>query len=280
MSDQALAEMLAARKATLAEDAALWHRVALGQLSPDEAAEQRLAGRTVDADERAAIERDGRLFAPVPAERAEARLEALLARWGEEAANEAEDAEDARARVDERTGVVVPMQPHRTRRWVVGLAAAAASVVLTVWLVRRGPEAFEGGYAIELERVATNVMGSEPTAEVPTFLRGGRIRIRLVPEHAVEGAVGVVVFAWDRSGQPRRLEVEPRVAGSGLVEIDASVASLGLEEGEHELVIAIGRAQELPQAWEGIEEAIAEHGPNGQAGFEVVRTRVRVVERL
>lgn len=277
MSNEALVEMLAARRALQAEDAELWHRVALGELLPDEAAEQRLEGRAVGAKERAAIERDQRLFAPPPAERAQARFDALVALRDAEATPE-------RAAPEEHMAVVLPMRPHRARRWVMGLTTAAAAVVLTVWLVREPgtdrPEPFAGGYVVELELATTNVMGSEPAAEMPTFLRGGRIRIRLVPERAMEGAVEVVVFAWDRAGQARRLEVEPRVVGRGLVEIEATIASLGLEVGEQELVIAIGRAQTLPQTLEGVEAAIAEHGTDGQAGFEVVRTKVRVLERL
>lgn len=283
MSNEALVELLAARRALEVEDADLWHRVTLGELSPEEAAEQRLEGRTVGAAERAAVERDQRLFAPPPAEGAQARFDALMALRDAEATPKHGATLDSTA-AEERVGVVLPMAPHRARRWVMGLTTAAAAVVLTVWLVREPgtdrPELFAGGYVVDLELATTNVMGSEPAAEVPTFLRGGRIRIRLVPERAVEEAVEVVVFVWDRAGQARRIDVEPRMVGRGLVEIEAAVASLGLEVGEQELVIAIGRAEALPQTLEGVEAAIAEHGSDGQAGFEVVRTTVRVVERL
>ena len=187
MSNEALVEMLAARRALQGEDAELWHRVALGELSPDEAAKERLAG-TEGEEERAAIERDRQLFAPPPADGAQARFDALVALRAAEAEPERE--------AEERTGVVVPMQPHRTRRWLMGLTTAAAAVVLTVWLVQEPgdrPEPFMGGYVVELELATTNVMGSEPAGEVPTFLRGGKIRIRLVPERAMEGAVEVTV---------------------------------------------------------------------------------------
>lgn len=283
MSNEALVELLAARRALEQEDAELWHRVALGELSPDEAAEERLAGGTVGDEERAAIERDQRLLAPPPAELAQARFDAIVALRDSEAVAERMAAEE-RMPSEERVAVVLPMRPHRARRWLTGVTAAAAAVVLTVWLSQAPgtarPVPFAGGYVVELELAATNVMGSEPAAEVPTFLRGGRIRIRLVPERAVEGALEVVVFAWDRAGQARQIEVEPRMIGRGLVEIDATVASLGLDVGEHELVIAIGRASALPQTWEGVEAAISEHGTEGKAGFQVVRTKVRVVERL
>jgi hypothetical protein len=262
MSEDAIGHALGAHVVASEPAAELWHRVALGELSPDEAVARLLEGRDVSEEERAEIERARVVFAPPTPERRQAALEELLAR--------------------RETGgktVVVPMRPQRTRRWVVGLLAAAAAVVLTVWLVppRGGDgEAFTGAYTIDLEKAAVTVRGAGPQADVPTFLLDGKIAIRLVPEEAVEGPVGVVAYVWDRSGQAERLELEPTVHRSGVMELETTVRALGLDEGEWELVIAIGWTEALPSSWEEIARAEAD----GTAGFEVVRKRLRVVARL
>lgn len=266
MSNDAAAQILGAHVVTSTPSAELWHRVARGELSADEAARQLLDERPdASEEERGEIERARQVFAPPTEERRQAQLEALLAR---------------RAALDDDEGraVVVPMRPHRTRRWVVGLLAAAAAAVLAVVIVpprTQQGEPFSQHYEIELDHAVARVRGTEPRPEVPTFLVDGKIGIRLVPEEAVEGAIGVVAYAWDGSGEARELSLEPKVYDNGVVELETTVQALGLGEGEWELVIAIGWADALPGSWE--ELAIAER--DGTKGVEVMRTRVRVERR-
>lgn len=263
MRDRAVAEILGAHLAESEPSGALWHRVAQGELSADEAEALLLAERDVGEDERAGFARAKLVFAPPTSERRQQVLEALLVR---------------RATDGEGVVVPVPMRPHRTRRWAAGLVTAAAAVVLTLWLVpprRADGEAFTGKYTMDLEKAAVTVRGAEIQPEVATFLLGGKIGIRLVPEAIVEGPVGVAAYVWERSGQPRRLELEPTVHPNGVVEFDTTVSALGLGEGEWELVIAIGWTEVLPSSWEEVVEAEGRDA----TGFEVVRTRVRVASR-
>jgi hypothetical protein len=103
----------------------------------------------------------------------------------------------------------------------------------------------------------------------------GEIKLRLVPEDAVMGEIGVVGFARGQAGEVRRLEIAPRVYELGVVEIDGQVRKLGLGEGEWELVLVIGRAGALPSSW----EELGEGEDRGAVGYEVVRTRVEIVTR-
>lgn len=262
-STQTLAESLAAHVATSTPSADVWHRVAHGELTPDEAEKLLLASTEPGAAERDAIERAKQVLAPPSPEQHQAGLEALLARCA------AEDAEGG--------AVVVPLRRWRARRWLVGTLAAAAAVVLSVWLVRpravHEPEAFVGSYEIEIDNGAAMVRGAEPEAGLPTFLLDDELRIRLVPEAAMEGPIGVVVFATDRSGRAHRVEVETRVHERGVVELVTTVKALDLAEGEWELVIAVGWADALPDSWD---ELAGRAGP----GYEVARRRLRVVARL
>jgi hypothetical protein len=266
MNDQAVAQTLAAHVATSTHSAEVWHRVAHGELTPEQAEALLLEGAEPGAAEREAIERAKRVFAPPSAKQHQAGLEALLARC---------TAEDAGG-----GAVVVPLRAWRAKRWVVGMLAAAAAVVLSVWLVPPRPtndhEAFTGAYEIEIDNGAAMMRGTEPEAGLPTFLLDDELRIRLVPEAAVEGPLGVVVFAADRSGRAHRVEVEARVHERGVVELATTVKALGLVEGEWELVIAIGWAEALPDSW----DELAERAAPETAGYEVARRRVRVVARL
>jgi hypothetical protein len=264
----AVAQTLAAHVVMSTPTAETWYRVAHGELSPEQAEALLREGAEAGAVEREAIERAKRVFVPPSAEQQQAGLEALLAR---------------RAAEDVETGagaVVVPLRPRRARRWVVGMLAVAAAVVLTVWLVPPRPGRdlgpFAGGYEIELENGAAVMRGTGPRAEIPTFLLGDELRIRLVPEEAVEAPLGIVVFAMDRSGRSHRVDVEPRLHARGVVELATTVKALGLDEGEWELVIAIGWVEALPASW----DELAERGGPESAGYEVARQRVRVVARL
>jgi hypothetical protein len=163
---------------------------------------------------------------------------------------------------------------------VAVLLAVAAAVVLVLWVASRRPPAepiaFSGDYQIELEKLAATKRGAQPgPGELPKFLLNGEIKLRLVPEDAVMGEIGVVGFARGQAGEVRRLEIEPRVYELGVVEIDGQVRKLGLGEGEWELVLVIGRAGALPSSW----EELGEGEDRGAVGYEVVRTRVEIVTR-
>jgi hypothetical protein len=261
MSKEAIPETLGAHVGMSTPTAELWYDVAHGQLSVDEGAARLLAREDVEAGEREAIDEAKAVFAPHPVEHQQGQLETLLAR-----------------QQTEQEAVVVPLRPRRARRWIAGLVGVAAAAVLMVWLVPSQPAddrgAFLGGYEVELDNAAAAMRGG-PEAGLPTFLLGDEVRVRLVPEKAIEGPVEVAVFAWDRSGPAHRVEVEPRVHERGVVELVTTVQALGLGEGEWELVFAIGWAQALPVSWE---ELVDERAP-GPEGYEVVRKRVRIAAR-
>jgi hypothetical protein len=262
MKKQAIAEALGVHVEMSTPTAALWFDVAHGQLSVDEGAARSLAREDAAPDERAAIEGAKAVFAPHAPERQEEQLAVLLAQ-----------------QQAELEAVVVPLAPRRSRRWIAGVVGLAAAAVLMVWLVpprpADDPGAFLGGYEVELDNAAATMRGG-PEAGLPTFLLDDEVRIRLVPEKAIEGPLEVVVFAWDRSRPAHRVEVEPRVHGRGVVELVTTVRALGLEEGEWELVFAIGWAQALPSSWE---ELVGERATSSE-GYEVVRKRVRIAARL
>lgn len=265
MSNDAVAQVLGAHVVTSTPRAELWHRVAWGELSADEAARQLLDERPeATEDERAEIERAKRVFAPPTQERRRAQLEVLLAR---------------RAELDDEEGgaVVVPLRPRRVLRWV-GLVAAAAAVVLAVVIVpprMHEGEPFPQHYELELDHAVVSHRGDEPRTNIPTFPVDGKIGIRLVPERAVEGSIGVVAFAWDGHGHALELALAPEIHGNGVVELETTVKALGLGVGEWELVIAIGWADALPRSWEDLANAERD----GAKGVEVMRTRVRVERR-
>lgn len=272
MSDRngAVAELVGAHLVTSEPSAKLWHRVALGELSPEDAEAELLAGRQdVDEREREELERAKQVFEPPTEERRAAVLEALL----ERRADSTEGKSIAKDPSTRESVMVVPLRPRRTRRWVVGLCAAAAAVVLTVLIIRppgaRDP--FPGGYEVEFEHVTTTIRGSEEPVGVPTFSSGGKIGIRLVPEEAVAGPVGAAVYTWDREGRGQALTVAPTVHDNGVVEVITTVKELGLRDGEWEIVVAIGWADALPRSWEDVVAA------EGTKGVQVVRTRIRVV---
>lgn len=278
MRDDAVAEILGAHLASAEPSAALWHRVAHGRLSADEAAAQLLAARPdMSEQERAEIERAKRVFAPPSAEQRREQLAALLERRADAEVAGDPRATDGEAQASAKHGAeVVPLASHRRRRWAVGLLAAAAAIALTVWLVpprSGGDEAFVAQYGIELAKDRDEKRGAEPGAEVPTFQVDWKIVIRLVPGVAVKGPVGVVMYVKDSEGQARRLEVEPTLNDEGVMALGTTVQALGLEVGEHELVVAVGRPDALPSSW----EALVDAERVGPVGFEVVRKTIQVV---
>ncbi len=279
-SKGAVAELVGADMVTLGPDAELWHRVALGELSADEAeAELLMRHPEVSDRQRAEIRRAKQVFKPPSDERRKAALEALLARRAEQQrgadSGDYDPVGDEPVAVGPRTdgsAVVVPMRRHPTRRWVVGLSVAAAAV-LTVLLVRPSDshKSFPGGYELEFDNMTATKRGSPESADVPTFVRGGKIGIRLVPEDSVTGPVDVVMYA-ERQGLVHRLEVDSTVHDNGVVEISTTVDAIGLGKGEWELVVAVGWVDALPESSEDV--VVAEEADEVQ----VVRKRVWVVE--
>lgn len=262
MKHEALAETLGARAALSTAAAEAWHRVVHGQLAPEDAVRQLPPG---DDDRRAAIARVLLGGAPPTSAVRRERFEALAARV-------------ATQRIADARAPVVPMQSHRSHRAAVVLVAAAAAAALLVWLVPPWGDSgsFAGGYVLELEGAKVEMRDEpRPAAGIPTFLLDGEIMIRLVPADVVDEPVGVVAFAVGPDGQPQSLELAPIVHANGVVEIAASIASLGLGLGEWELVVAVGWAHTLPESWAELQQA----EDAGREGAEVVRTRVRIVER-
>ena len=272
MNEHEVAETAAAHMVLAGPAAEVWRRVAHGELTPDAGAACVLEGHeTLREDQRAELERAKQVFAPPTAERREALLAALL----------------ARQRGPEDEGVVSLAERARTKGagastskgWLVGLLVAAAAV-LVLWMMPSKPQpeqpeqhAFVAGYDIELAGMPVEMRGGpepEPRPdELPRFDVDGKIEIGLVPNDDVEGPIAVVGFARERSGTVRRLEFEPLVHPSGKLDITAPVRALGLQEGQWELVFAVGRRGGMPASWEAITA--------GGTGYEVVRTRVEIV---
>lgn len=267
-----VAEILAAHHATSGPDAELWHRYALGELSSEEVDRQLFAG-TANHAERSDLERCKRVFAPLPDEQREVLLDALLARRTAE--QRAEDSGQDGGPASDESAVVVPMRRRWKQRWTVGLGAAVATAVLTLLLVRP-PEAhdpFPGGYIIELDHAVARMRGVDAPTDPPVFLANGKIVIRLVPEEAVIGPIGVVACARDQRGRTQELAVEPTVHDGGVVEIATTVEALGLAEGVWELVVVIGWAAAVPESCDDVMVS------KGAQGIQVVRQRVRVERR-
>lgn len=276
MRDDAFAEVVGAHLLASEPSAALWHRVAHGELSAGEAAAQLLAERPdVSAQEHEAMERAQRVFAPPSPAQRRARLAALLEQRAKEVvASGPSIADDGTKAASQGDAAVVSLSSYRSRRWAVVLLAAAAAVVLLVWLASPRPRvsgdvAFVAQYRIELGKAAADERGPEPAT---TFQTDWKLVIRLRPEITVHEAVGAVMYVKDAGGEARRLEVEPTVHPKGVMVLETTIQGLGLEEGEHELVVAVGRKDALPPSW----EALVEAEQAGPVGFEVVRQPIRV----
>lgn len=266
MTERAVAETIGAHVVLSSPTAALWWRVAHGELSADDAAAQVLAGRTVVDDQaHGEVERAKLVFAPVTQARQDQLLEDLL----------------TRRRADE---VVVPLaeravpKDRRTgKRWALGLAVVAVAVAaaLALWWQPGKQAAFVGKYTLELSGMTSDMRGkappTQPEQESLQFWIGGRIEVELTPLDDVAGPLEVVGFAKGPAGEVRELELEPVFHPSGKIDIDMPVRALGLREGTWELVLAIGRAGEVPRSWD-------ELGAGGP-GYEVVRGAVRIVPK-
>ncbi|MEX1368841.1 MAG: hypothetical protein AB1Z98_37280 [Nannocystaceae bacterium] len=251
-SNCAVAEVVGAYLATSGSDADLWYRVARGELSADDAMADLLAGRAevgiLDLEQ---LERAKKVFAPPSDERRGAVLEALLTSLSE-TRDRATTSQPSTSGSSSSEHVLAHLRPRRRQRWVIGLCAVAAAAVLTVLLVRP-PEArgsFPGGYELELEHVTTTIRGSEEPTGTPMFSTSGKIGLRLVPDEAIAGPIGAVVFATGQQGRTQILNVDPTVHTNGVVEFVTTVRELGLREGEWQLVVVIGWADALPDFWE------------------------------
>jgi hypothetical protein len=71
----------------------------------------------------------------------------------------------------------------------------------------------------------------------------------LRPKADVENAVAVRAFAFvdgGSAGLPLQLEGLAKVADSGAIRIAGKIAQLNLEPGRYTIVLAVGRAEDLP----------------------------------
>lgn len=266
MTERTVAETLGAHVALSSPTAALWWKVAHGELTADDAAAEVLAGRAeVDDHARDEVERAKLVFAPLTEARQEQRLEELLSR---------RRADDAVVTLADHAE---PSRRRPGKRWALGLAVvvvALAAALALFWQPGK-QAAFVGKYTLELSGMTSDVRGKaipkQDVQESPRFWIGGRIEAALEPLDDVPGPLEVVGFARGASGEARPLRLEPVVHPSGKVVIDMPVRALGLEEGTWELVFAVGRAAEVPRSW----DELAAGGP----GYAVVRGTVQVVPK-
>ncbi len=263
MPDRAVAETLGAHMALSSPTAELWRRVALGELSPDEAEATVLGGRT-DEGARDEAERARRVFAPVAEARREALLEQLLVR--RRADDDAVTLPDRPARTRARQG-----HGRATAAAAIGVVAALAAVLL-LWVLPRTPDTFAAEYELELAGMTEGMRGAdpsqEPPGEIPTFATTGTIRVGLRPADPVEGPIEIAGFARSASGTVLPLSLEAVVRPSGKVDVEVPASALGHAD-TWELSFAVGRPEALPRSWEQLR--------SGSGGYVVVRGEVRIV---
>lgn len=135
--------------------------------------------------------------------------------------------------------------PARPRR-VLAPLALAASVVLGVALALRmlpGPQVQPlPGYSVTLQG-GTQYRSDPSPAETPVFRPSDRLELRLTPETAVEGAVGGIAIAPHPQNLNLFSDVQVEVAPTGAARV---VARIGNDPGDYRLLVAIGRADALP----------------------------------
>lgn len=247
MRAQPVIDELAAHQAQTLTPAA-WIDLAHGRVSAQEA-----AAAVADLEPDDLVQRSLLMFAPPSAEDDAARLDALLQEYFPETA-----AGSGRS------------------RWPLAVVALLAACVLLVLAPRllsmvRAPEAFDGGYALTLSRGHQGMRAAtDAPAEVPVYVEGRRIELRLRPLNAVSQPVGVRVFAVG-DAQTLALGVQPRINASGVVEIIQTTEALGLPVGRWRLVAVVGPEATLPSTFADVRE------DDAAAPYDVVGEWVQVV---
>lgn len=261
MTRRAVAETLGAHMALSSPTAELWRRVALGELSPDEA-EATVLGERTDEGARDEAERARVVFAPVAEARREALLEQLLAR---------RRADDDVVMLPERAAHAQARRRRARAMAAIGIVVALAAMLL-LWVPPRAPDTFAAQYELELSGMTAGTRGAdpsqEPPGELPTFATTGTIRVGLRPADPVAGPIEIVGFARSASGAVQPLSLEAVVRPSGKVDVEVPASALG-HAGTWELSFAVGRPEALPRSWEQLR--------GGGAGYVVVRGEVRIV---
>jgi len=265
MSDDRIARLLGDHVALTSSEASTWRRVVTGELTADEAAD-----RLGSSDEER--ERARRIFSPPTSEQSQQQRQALLDRL----ARDEPPVMPAEVGVEVEVGVPTAIRGvPRWKRWAsvafsVAAVSAAAAVLLTAIppSPSSAPAPFVAGYRADLLEGVETERGSTVTRGTASFLPHGKLSLVLRPEQDVEQDVGVVGFARESSGRVTRLELAPKLEPNGVVVLDTTPYELGLTVGEHELVLAVGPRQALPESWEELERA-EPHGP--ARGYETVR---------
>lgn len=227
----------------------VWVDLAHGRISPEEA-----LGRAEGVEDAELAQRTARMLTPPTAAQTQERLRAALGHH------------DADAHVPTSTS------PRRSGRWIVGVVALVAAMVLLVIMprVQPGVGAFEAGYRLEL--------GGAVAAErddVPRFSIDRPVVLTLRPAHRVIEAVDVRAFATQPDGSERELPIEPHASPEGEVEIVGEPGAWGLDPGRWKLVVVVGPPAGLPETEADVRTSPAEPYDVQEAWIEVLETAER-----
>lgn len=218
-----------------------WLDLAHGRISAEEA-----AAAVADEEPAELVERSKLLFAPPSVEEDERRLELLL-----------------------QAHFPVPVR-RRVPQWLLGGVVALAAAGLVLVLMPRGPQPFEGGYAMTMSSGYLEERGESGASDgVTRYLAGQRIELVVRPREAEQG-VDAVAFAVTEGGGTR-LSVEPEIKESGVVVLAGTPEALGLPLGRSRIVVVIGPPEHLPEAYD---ERVQD---GAEAPYDVVDAAVEIV---
>ncbi len=172
---------------------------------------------------------------------------------------------------------VVPIAPRRPvfrRRWVTAIGAVAAAIALFIAWPRVEPLP---GYAPSFSGDVRTVRDAGEASEIPVFVEGRELEIKLLPETTVVGRVTARAYL--------RLNAELRTLSAATLEIENGLVSLSgvlgadlhLPVGDHHLALVVARRGELPSLRRLHAALTSETTPTG-SGWVAIQSQIRVVE--
>lgn len=147
-------------------------------------------------------------------------------------------------------GTAVPIAPHRAarpRRWAMAAAAAAAAVALVAVWPRPAPLPDYAPPVLTGAASRIRAADAATAGEVPLFVAGSTLALRLRPETAVEGPVTARAYLR-RGADLRALSASTlEVRGDGVVSLEGILdADVRLPEGASDLLTVVARPGALP----------------------------------
>lgn len=257
-----------------AEDAARvdprWERLLAGSLDAEQVAALASEARTSEE-----ARRNFETFQPLGGDFQDAVVEALQTQPGGGAAVPSEAAPPQSARV-------LPFQNRR--RWIGGLASAAAALAALLVLVLGRPDGLPPLPEYQLELLGgTQEMrsGEGPEGSVAKkYVEGNRFELLLRPQAKVEGEVAVRSFLA-RGEDLRPFEVPAEISDQGAVRLQGEIGrDVQIEAGAWTLWLTVGRPGTLPTIEEFRAHLAAPAPAPGPApgGWALYRTSFEVGE--